>query len=229
MPSERLRTQDLDPAFLSGYINTFISRRDIYPVQLGDGRYVAVKRALSAGIVAGHLRGTITLGAYALSPTGWSKWICFDADDTPRFKRIVSLARTLTAQDISTYIEPSRRGGHVWLFTPEIPGFQARRFGKQLLTEANIEGIELFPKQDRPITGPGSSVRLPLGIHRLTGRRYHFITPDGQPLALTIREQVALLAEPHRVPMSFVDAVLSRAPPPVVLSPTPRYPLLAPA
>ena len=44
----------------------------------------------------------------------------------------------------------------------------------------HLEGIELF-QTGRAETGPGSLVRLPLGKHRLTGQRYHFVTSEGSP------------------------------------------------
>src|SRR5690606_1774392 len=67
------------------------------------------------------------------------------------------------------------------------------------LATLGIESIELYPKQDELKTGPGSLVRLPFGIHRLTNKRYFFITPDGAPLAPSVREQMALLHAPRRV------------------------------
>jgi hypothetical protein len=109
-------------------------------------------------------------------------------------------------------LEPSRRGGHLWLFTPEIDGFTARRFAQGLAQEYNLDGVEVFPKQDRLTTGPGSLVRLPLGIHRLTNTRYHFITPAGDPLAPTIREQIAILADPPRVPADFLTRMVEQGP-----------------
>lgn len=103
-------------------------------------------------------------------------------------------------------------------------GLIARQFAKQLLAEHDIKGVEIYPKQNQLVTGVGSFVRLPLGIHRKTGKRYHFVTLDGQPLAPTIREQMALLASPTRIPQTFIDETLARIPPPEPkLPPTPKY------
>jgi hypothetical protein len=57
----------------------------------------------------------------------------------------------------------------------------------------------MFPKQARLADGPGSLIRLPFGVHRLTSRRYGFVTPGGEPLAPTIRQQIARLAAPKIV------------------------------
>jgi hypothetical protein len=208
---------------VAAYAATFVSRRDLYPIQLGNGSYVSVKKELTDSMVAAHIKGYITIGAYALDRSGWAKWICFDADDEERWQGLVGLAHKLDIVSVTPYLEPSRRGGHLWLFAPMIPGFQIRRFGKQLLAEHELTGIEIYPRQDKPVTGPGSCVRLPLGVHRITGRRYHFINLDGTPLAPTIRGQIELLTHPQLVPLSFIDRVLERAPETKYTPPTPRF------
>ncbi len=64
-----------------------------------------------------HLHGDMTIGAYSLSPSDEAKWLCFDADDTERWDNLKCMAQALAEQGISPYLEPSRRGGHLWLFT----------------------------------------------------------------------------------------------------------------
>ncbi|MBZ0283150.1 MAG: hypothetical protein K8L97_20600 [Anaerolineae bacterium] len=214
---------EINPLVLEGYARAFISRFDRYAIQKPEGDYGAVKHPLTLHHVEQHFRGEITLGAYALTPQNHAHWICFDADDDDMFTHVQELAKELANQAIPAYIEPSRRGGHVWLFTPPLSGTDARRFGKQLLAEHHIEHMELYPKQSSLITGPGSFVRLPLGIHRKSGRRYHFVTFTGEPLAPTIREQIAILATPERVPQTFIDHILSSAPEAKPVFPTPRF------
>jgi hypothetical protein len=86
-------------------------------------------------------------------------------------------------------LEKSRRGGHLWLFLAEaVAGREARALGQGLLAAHRVEGVKLFPKQDQIADGPGSLIRMPFGVHRLTDRRYGFSTADGSPLAPTIRE-----------------------------------------
>lgn len=224
--------KDLDPQLVSAYTASFISRKDVYPIQLPNGTYVAVKKNLSDRFIESHLHGHITIGAYALDNAGWSKWICFDADDDKWFGKLVDVSANLAERDVPSYLEHSRRGGHLWIFMPTVPGFQARRFGYQITKEFNltkatpkISGVELYPKQDKLETGPGSCVRLPFGIHRLTGKRYHFIHPDGTPLAPTTREQIAILANPARASQAFIDQVLEKAPSTNEISPTPPFQL----
>jgi hypothetical protein len=141
------------------------------------------------------------------------------------------MASGLAKSRITSYLEPSRRGGHLWFFTEELPGFQIRRFATQLLGEYAIPlarqrrpGIEIYPKQDRPeADGYGSLVRLPLGVHRITGKRYHFVDLEGNPLAPSVREQMQIFADPVRVPQTFIDEVLARAPEHSPRSPTPSF------
>ncbi|MEP7288461.1 MAG: hypothetical protein ABI947_22140 [Chloroflexota bacterium] len=213
MSKEQSPAPELDPTLIADFAATFVSRDDYYPRQKDTGAYFVVDKPLHVGVVMEHLRGVLTIGAYALSPTHEAKYLCFDADDPERWKKLKGMAQALTAEGVTPYLELSRRGGHLWLFTPPTPGKDIRRTGKQLLSEHDIVGVELYPKQDALSTGPGSLVRLPLGFHQVTGKRYSFAALNGMSsLAPTIREQIKILAHPARVPQTFLDAVLARVP-----------------
>lgn len=218
------KEMELDQEQLWKYANTFIPRFDMYPVQIGTGKYTKRQQLLDLRTVEEHILGKITIGAYALDPDSRASWVCFDADDDERFLGLISLSQKLDVQGVPSYIEPSRRGGHLWLFTPKLPGREARRFARQLISDEGLpETLEIYPKQDRLVTGPGSLVRLPLGIHRKSNRRYHFVFPDWRPLAPTIREQIAILSNPLRVPQVYIDQVLALAPEPKKATPTPQF------
>ncbi|MCB9438376.1 MAG: hypothetical protein H6673_15480 [Anaerolineales bacterium] len=140
-------------------------------------------------------------------------WLCLDADDEAQWREVLKLAGFLAAEGVPAYLETSRRGGHLWLFTPPLKGSDIRRFGKQLIAAYGLSpNLELYPKQDSLKTGPGSLVRLPLGVHRKSGKRYPFIQLDGTPLAPTIREQLVLLGSPQRVSPDFIEQVLAEIP-----------------
>src|SRR5688572_22022330 len=211
MPPEQDRRYEVDPDLVSAYAATFIPRHDFYPLQLRDGRYASIKATLHPDLIAAHLRGFITIGAYALDADNRAKWLCFDADTQEQWQQLIELSANLHNQHVPSYLELSRRGGHLWLFFSPLSGSDTRRLGKQLLADHDIPLRELYPKQDELRTGVGSFVRLPLGKHKLTGHRYHFITSTGEPLAPTVRAQLALLANPEPVPQAFIDDVLSRA------------------
>ena len=109
-----------------------------------------------------------------------------------------------------------------FFFDLPTPGHQVRAFGQGLLANHGISGVELFPKQDQLGKGPGSLTRMPFGLHRLAGRRCGFITPDGEHLAPTIREQIRLFSAPQTVPEAAFEAYESHVPaepPPAVSAP----------
>ncbi|MBL8164022.1 MAG: hypothetical protein JNJ61_18685 [Anaerolineae bacterium] len=208
------------------YAETFINRWDRYPKQQPDGSYVAVQRTpLSYWLIAQHLLGRVTLGAYALDTQSRAKWICLDADTPNDWSGLLRVAQNLlrSRDQIPCYLEPSRRGGHLWLFTNPIPGSVARRFAKHLLTTHDLPQVEVYPKQAELRTGPGSLVRLPLGVHLLDHKRHHFVTLEGTPLAPTIREQIRILANPLRVPAGYIEQQVAAIPEPQQVSPTRRF------
>lgn len=184
----------------------FVQRWDLYARQLDDGRYVCVHELLTVGHLFAHLRGEITLGTYLLDEESRARFLVLDADDGQGWLRLRTLARGLSGERVPTYLERSRRGGHLWLFLSQaVVGCEARAFGQGLLDAHQTEGVELFPKQTRLAGGPGSLFRMPFGVHRLTGRRYGFYTADGSPLAPTIREQIQALRVPETVPEASFD------------------------
>jgi hypothetical protein len=210
---------EITPELVEAYAAAFLNRVDCYPLQLSNGKFVRVKQPLTWGLVNAHLRGALTLGAYALDAQSRARWLCCDVDDADSFSVLQQMARDLQAQTIPAYLERSRHGGHLWLFTTPLPGAALRRFGRQLLIPYSLPKVELYPKQERLTSGSGSLVRLPLGIHRKSGKRYSFITLEDQPLAPTIRQQIALLAHPVRVPPAFIAATLAGVAEPSLLLP----------
>lgn len=197
--------------------DTFVSRFDLYPKQLEQGQYVAVHEPLARVMLQQHLQGTETLGTYLLDADSQARFLVLDADNEPDRRRLLALSRVLFQLQCPSYLEASRRGCHLWLFFDRPrPGKEVRRFGKGIMAYFNLPGIELYPKQDRLKTGPGSLIRLPFGVHKKSGKRYGFYTPQGEPLASTLREQLLLLKHPEPVPDGLVEhyAAYAAAPAP---------------
>ena len=200
---------------VKGYSQTFINRFDAYPKQrIGKRSYDTIYQPLTTHLLYEHLLGgKVTLGAYALSPTSKAKWVALDADNDEDWQVFIQMSLDLETKGIRTRLEQSRIGGHLWFFTPEILGSVAHQFGKQLVFEYGLpeKQTEVFPKQERlRENGVGSFVRLPLGVHQASGKRYYFVTHEGQPLAPTIREQIALMISPPLVPIEFISLVVER-------------------
>jgi len=212
MTKEDLQHTPESEPMATGLADTFIQRWDLYAKQLDDGSYICIREPLEQSHLVAHLKGEITLGAYVLDRNSQARYIMFDADEDAQFEQLVLLSKNLAEKGVPSYLEESRRGGHLWLFFSDpIPGKDARLFGQGLAKRHNLDEMELFPKQDRLQNGPGSLVRLPFGIHRKTGLRYGFITPDNQPLAGILMDQYWILSAPERVPKGFVESKLTRA------------------
>src|SRR5690606_27044651 len=116
MTPERSTEHELTPEIIHAFASTFIPRSDLYPIQLSSGRYISVHKSLDTQLVEAHLKGNVTLGAYALSPDSTAKWICMDADSDESWLKLRDLAWMLDLQSVPAYLETSRRGGHLWLF-----------------------------------------------------------------------------------------------------------------
>jgi len=200
---------------------TFIQRWDLFAKQLDDGRYICIRKPLQQRHLIAHLQGKITLGTYVLDRNSHARFIAFDADDDNQMASLIAMSENLSHQGTPSYLENSRRGGHLWLFfSKPTPGREARKFGTGLMEAYNLSDIELFPKQDRLKTGPGSLIRLPFGIHRKDGQRYGFATLDGQPVAPSYPDQIRTLSNPQVISVSFFEA-LRTSPPPRPANPFP--------
>lgn len=201
---------ELEP-LAAGLAGTFIHRWDLYARQFKDGSYICVRKPLEIPQLIAHLKGEMTLGAYVLDLSSQARYIVFDADDDAQLDLLVVMAHSLVEQKIPAYLEASRRGGHLWLFfSNPIPGKEARLFGLGLAKEYHLTGVELFPKQNRLTSGPGSLIRLPFGVHRKTGECYGFITFDRQALAISLSEQIHILSTPETVPEGFMKKTMTR-------------------
>ena len=180
---------------------TFVLRWDLHAKQLEDGSYISVKEPLTHAHLEAHLRGDLTLGTYLLDAESKGRFLVFDADNEPDWRRLKALTQVLADLETASHLERSRRGGHLWLFFDQLQqGSVIRQFGTGLLTHFGIKAIEMFPKQKRLRTGPGSLVRLPFGIHQKTGRRYGIYGALGDPLAPSLSEQITRLGARQTVP-----------------------------
>jgi hypothetical protein len=162
------------------------------------------------GWIKSSLDGKITLGTYVLDQGSRAKFMVLDADSPKDFTDLIHVSSVLKSDGVPTYLETSRRGGHLWfLFDSPKPGKDVRAFGKGIFDTFKLQGLELYPKQEKAEKGPGSCIRLPFGVHRLTGKRYPFIDPDGELLASSVREQVSLLANAKTIPNDVFEGYKS--------------------
>ncbi len=200
-PTEHLARQEALTTAALCLGKRFIGRWDMYPRQREDGSYVTVREPLTVQHLMAHLAGTVTLGAYALDERSQGRFLVLDADDPHTWASLGRLARSLLDEDIPSYLEASRRGGHQWFFLKRpAAGLAIRAFAEGLLARHRLGGVEVYPKQASLATGPGSLIRLPFGVHRKSGLRYGFADARGQPLGQSIRDQMQALLAAQSVP-----------------------------
>lgn len=191
----------------------FIQRWDLYAQQLDNGRYLCIHEPLTTERLISHLQGEITLGTYILNQRDEARFVVFDADDPHGFDRLAYLAERLANEGVPSYLEASRRGGHLWLFFRHpLPGMQAREIGLGIQSEHKIEQLEVFPKQYQLGDGPGSLIRLPFGIHRSSGARYPFFDVFRQSLGKSVTQQILSLQQVKHVPPQTLERYTSLIP-----------------
>ncbi len=173
---------------------TFFNRLDAYALQTPKGSYVYVQQPVTQRLLLHHLRGKISLGTYTLSASASSKYAVLDVDDDEQRQTLFRIHERLP---LPSYLEYSRRGGHLWFFFQEaVDGARAKAFGMEIARRFGLNA-EVFPKQASS-EGPGSCIRLPFGIHRKTGDRYPF-AGLGEWSA-----QLAALSHPKRIPRAEI-------------------------
>jgi hypothetical protein len=205
------------------YWRLFVGRTSDYAHQRPDGGYYRVGRPLSLADLVGHFNGSWTLGTYVRDERGYCRFAVFDADSEQGLQELRHLQLTLAHQAIASYLEKSRRGGHLWVFLVEpVPASQLRAW----LMPWCPAGVEFYPKQNEG-AGYGSLIRLPLGVHRRSGKRYPFLTWDERgpvPVARTLWDTLRWMATIERVTVPNVSpARLHAARPQETSLSSPRY------
>lgn len=172
-----------------------------------------------------HLLGEVTLGAYLLADDSTCtagmldidivKGADLEANWTALQKTTQGLYQAAQELGLSIYLEDSgSRGYHPWYFSSEpLPAWQMQALGNLIASRvelpANIH-LEIFPKQtQKKEDGPGSAVKVPLGIHLKTGRRCRFLDPETfEPYPN--RQQVKILMEVEKNTPEQVREILER-------------------
>jgi hypothetical protein len=212
------------PALVKEYINLFVNRRAFtmqsmrpHPESGRHYYYRPKNRESGAALdltektISDHLEGTITIGLYAINPENQRcKWVAIDADYTNAMEDLVRLQYYLTADQVDSALEMSKRGGHLWIFLA-VPLLAkkcriyiynlARKLGVPVKGAGLAEGIEVFPKHDAISPGAfGNALRGPLGIHRGANRRFWFYGAD-----YTLEAQMQFLKRLRRVTEEELD------------------------
>ena len=215
-PFVQLRRQEED---LQGYMALFRGREDAFARQWanrdeGKQGYVPVQRPLQPEDVREHLQGRKTYGMYLLTGESrvWTGVIDVDLVAGLRDRRAAEkekaairresvylytrLLEQATAAGLTCIAEVSGgKGYHFWYpLDQPVTAVDMRHGLKTLIgnlaNDLRCFSLEIFPKQDQ-LTGKGfgNLVKLPLGIHRVTGKKSYFVGAKGQ----STTEQLAWL------------------------------------
>lgn len=183
------------------YAATFAGRLDAY-VRWSDG-WKAVREPLTAGVVIRAIAERVPISGYFLSPDAMTHVAAIDFDTEPGLEQSRAVGRSLWANGIPAYVEPSRRGAHLWVVSDQrLPALAWRRALRIALAWAGVEPepkIELRPGERISADGLGSALRLPTMPHPATGKRYGLYHPaDRHPLGESLGEMLlALDLAPH--------------------------------
>lgn len=189
---------------LSNFLTLFAGRKDVFARQWADrdqgkSGYVPVRRPFSIPDLEEHLKGTKTYGFYLMDIGAMVTCGVIDADLTPEFRPpqknresagtvkkeqtylISRIRETSRAMGLFPVIEISgNKGFHFWYFMEKpAPAAQVRkalqRIKDSLSPDLSCFCLEVFPKQDHLSgKGLGNLVKMPLGIHRVSGKRSFF-------------------------------------------------------
>ena len=187
------------------YLELFSGREDIFARQWADraehkAGYVPVRHAMGLKDVEDHLQGRKTYGIYLLNSRSRVRLGVIDVDIVPglRTGKLTSEKKTLlkreraylmsrigeasAALNLKPLVEFSGyKGYHFWYFFSEpVEAGRVKSILKQIAEpvarDLTAFDLEVFPKQNTLSgKGLGNLVKLPLGIHRFTGKPSFFL------------------------------------------------------
>lgn len=174
------------------FLRTLIGNRKAFAEQHADGTYTPVRRPITNADLAAHLRGTQTFGTYVVEGDK-ARTLVFDIDDDDK-DMVRAIARALVDLGFETKHVGNefsgRKGYHIWVVAAAyVPAAQLRRIGRAVADEAGFTG-EVFPKQDEA-RDLGNLIKLPGGIHRVTGKPNNFQGPLPRPVPVGLIKRLA--------------------------------------
>jgi len=202
LPFEALRYREKS---IGRYLELFSGREDCFARQWVDKKenkqgYVPVRRPIEPQDLEDHFKGLKTYGMYLLNSEGNVKTAVIDVDLLKgyRDKKLTSDERNLIRRELHYMIErvtelskqaglwplielSGGKGYHFWYFfeipvKPDSVRPILEKIKQTLTGDISTFAIEVFPKQDYlKGKGLGNLVKLPLGVHRLTGKRSYFV------------------------------------------------------
>ena len=228
----------LSEAVLVRFVSLFSGREGVYARQWAkppQSGYNPVREPFTVHVARNHMLGNHTVGIYPLRLDNTVNFAAIDLDlsrallertgpGRPEWEAAMgrlawySQALRMVAMEngLPMVLEDSgSKGRHCWIFFAEpLLARWARRLGSELVRMAGNPpadvGVEVFPKQTTlEPTGLGNLIKLPLGLHRMNGRRAVFLDDDGVAVA---NQEAFLLKIPRASRDSVVQFVERVAP-----------------
>lgn len=155
------------------FATLFAGRTDAY----GSWEGGSVKSTVNQGSYAKHLWGQDYIGIYPLRDDSTVVWGCSDIDvNEPDMA--FNLQTALMVKGISSFIEQTVRGFHVWVFAEHpVHAWKMRRALLMAHTVVKVPAKEINPKQETAI-GLGNYVRLPYPGDMLELSNVRFMVGD---------------------------------------------------
>jgi hypothetical protein len=222
---------------LQTFLDYFSGREGVHASQTEFKKkktgYVPVYEPLTKSLIKQHLSGDKTLGIYLVKKNNCCSLMAIDIDVNKAFlkqfledhkeRKRVKAHLSQTAQNLqdiaksagfSLLAESSGyKGLHLWVFSEiDIPARYWRIIGRWLVDQLyglpRELSIEIFPKQDKVAeNGLGNLVKLPLGIHKVSGNRSLFINPANlKPFP----DQEEILSRQQKISREEFEEILGR-------------------
>lgn len=171
-------------------LEKLVGNPDVYALQDEDGEWHPRRKPLDAAVLRLHRAGELTVGTYIVRPPDEARTLVFDFDDKGDNDTTVELQVVTDIIDelgIDYAVEDSGGEGqryHVWVVAEEyMPAEVLYRLGRGVRDEAELPQLEVFPKQ-RQVKDLGNLIKLPGGVHGVTGRNNNFLgwVPELNPV-----------------------------------------------
>jgi hypothetical protein len=234
-PFEIMRTRQ---HAIERYMDLFSGREDCFARQWVEKSeqkqgYVPVKHCLEPTDVEDHLSGRMTYGIYLMKSDSRIKTAVIDVDlvqqyrqpklkseDVQRIyrerdymvKRIRELSDSVGMSPVTEF--SGGKGYHFWYcFDAPVQATLVRKMLEKICKAVSGDltafNLEIFPKQDQLSgKGFGNLVKLPLGIHRVSGKQSRFIECRDN----SVEAQLAFVSQIKPIPADALSAPQETSP-----------------
>lgn len=236
-------------AFFGGREDVYA--RQWYSPAKDRGGYSPVHEPLTPSVLRRHFMGEVTLGVYPIRLDGTCTFAALDLDippsvlDTARadlgfakrlavhLQQATVLVRDLLRElGFTVIVEDSGyKGRHLWLpFDSPVPARILKEFGETFVASIPSDALdrtllacEFFPKQaEARGKGLGNLIKLPLGIHRRSGRRSVFLDQDLAPIRRPFTYLRSLVPTPASAVLTAIETLRAKHAHTETASPVPQ-------